>query len=88
MGLGKSLQALALVHTLLKQGPRGGQTIRKAIIVCPASLVDNWAAECHKWLGPARLRPTTLPQGKAAATAAAKEFGACRPQVGGGAPRC
>jgi hypothetical protein len=81
MGLGKSLQALALIHTLLKQGPRGVPLIRKAVIVCPASLVDNWAAECHKWLGPSRLKPTLLPQGKAAATTAAREFAVCRPQV-------
>lgn len=81
MGLGKSLQALALIHTLLKQGPRGVPLIRKAVIVCPASLVDNWAAECHRWLGPARLKPTLLPQGKAAAATAAREFSACRPQV-------
>ena len=56
MGLGKSLQALALVHTLLRGGPRGAPFTRKAAIVCPASLVGNWKNEVTKWLGSTKLR--------------------------------
>ncbi|AOW01360.1 YALI0B07513p [Yarrowia lipolytica CLIB122] len=51
MGLGKTLQCIALLWTLLKQSPQGKGTISKAIVVCPSSLVRNWAAEFVKWLG-------------------------------------
>ena len=58
MGLGKTLQCITLLWTLLKQSPIPGKpTIEKAIIVCPSSLVKNWAAELKKWLGPDRIRP-------------------------------
>jgi len=51
MGLGKTLQSVAVVWTLLKQGGPGGQpACRKALVVCPASLVKNWANEFDKWL--------------------------------------
>ncbi|KAK0521742.1 DNA-dependent ATPase protein rad54 [Tilletia horrida] len=59
MGLGKTLQCIALMFTLLKQSPIAGKsTIEKCIIVCPSSLVRNWANELVKWLGPAA--PGTL----------------------------
>ncbi|KAH8833687.1 DNA repair protein, SNF2 family [Flagelloscypha sp. PMI_526] len=52
MGLGKTLQCIALLWTLLRQSPRSGKgTIDKAIVVCPSSLVRNWANELVKWLG-------------------------------------
>ncbi|KAI0685161.1 DNA repair protein SNF2 family [Cytidiella melzeri] len=52
MGLGKTLQCIALLWTLLKQSPRAGKpTIEKCIIACPSSLVQNWANELVKWLG-------------------------------------
>lgn len=56
MGLGKTLQCLTLMWTLLRQGPRGKRTIDKAIIVCPSSLVRNWANEIDKWLGKGALK--------------------------------
>ena len=71
-GLGKTLTSLALVHTLLRQSPRGfsggggnggGSSrglIRRAVVACPASLTDNWAAEVHLWLGSERLRCMVL----------------------------
>ncbi|YCM45161.1 DEAD/DEAH box helicase [Verrucomicrobiaceae bacterium 227] len=40
MGLGKTLQTLTLIKL------RGGQ----ALVVCPSSLVSNWAAEAQKWV--------------------------------------
>ncbi|KDQ57711.1 hypothetical protein JAAARDRAFT_156637 [Jaapia argillacea MUCL 33604] len=57
MGLGKTLQTIALVWTLLKQNPYSGAgpIIGKALIVCPVSLVHNWKAEFHKWLGKDRV---------------------------------
>ncbi|CAI7739319.1 unnamed protein product [Closterium sp. NIES-54] len=56
MGLGKTLQVIALMWTLLKQGPQGRPFLRKAVVVCPSSLVDNWGAEFRKWLGTERLK--------------------------------
>lgn len=40
MGLGKTLQTLTLIQK------RGGH----ALVVCPSSLVSNWAAEARKWV--------------------------------------
>lgn len=60
MGLGKTLQCLALMWTLLRQGPRGKKTIEKCIIVCPSSLVRNWANEIIKWLGEGVLTPLAV----------------------------
>ncbi|XP_063900227.1 DNA repair and recombination protein RAD54-like isoform X2 [Zophobas morio] len=50
-GLGKTLQCVSLVYTLLKQGPEGKPTIESCVIASPASLVKNWANEFQKWLG-------------------------------------
>lgn len=63
MGLGKSLQAIALIWTVLKQSPRGTPSVRKAVIVCPASLVQNWVNEVKKWLGDDRLKPVQVVSG-------------------------
>ncbi|EMG46127.1 RAD54 DNA repair and recombination protein RAD54 [Candida maltosa Xu316] len=60
MGLGKTLQCLALMWTLLRQSPRGKRTIEKCIIVCPSSLVRNWANEIVKWLGEGALTPLAV----------------------------
>jgi SNF2 family DNA or RNA helicase len=64
MGLGKTLQTITLVWTLLKQSLKSAfqPTIRKALIVCPSSLVFNWAAEFKKWLGDQRLPVQTVTQ--------------------------
>ncbi|OXT11560.1 hypothetical protein B9K06_26290, partial [Bacillus sp. OG2] len=60
MGLGKTLQCLTLMWTLLKQGPRGKKTIEKCIVVCPSSLVRNWANEIDKWLGKGALNSLAI----------------------------
>lgn len=62
MGLGKTLQCIALLWTLLKQSPQGSAkgTIQKAVIVCPSSLVRNWANEFDKWLGKGTLTPLAV----------------------------
>jgi DNA repair and recombination protein RAD54B len=63
MGLGKTLQTIALLWTLLKQnpyhvhgsnGPANG-IIKKALIVCPVTLIVNWKKEFNKWLGNERI---------------------------------
>lgn len=57
MGLGKTLQTIALLWTLLKQNPIYGDQplIKKALIVCPVTLIDNWRKEFRKWLGAERI---------------------------------
>ena len=57
MGLGKTLQTIALLWTLLKQNPvyEGSPPVKKALIVCPVTLIDNWRKEFRKWLGPDRI---------------------------------
>lgn len=57
MGLGKTLQTITLLWTLLKQNPIHGNlpVIRKVLIVCPVTLINNWRKEFRKWLGPERL---------------------------------
>lgn len=57
MGLGKTLQTITLIWTLLKQNYAAGRgpLIKKALIVCPVTLVDNWRKEFHKWLGTDRI---------------------------------
>jgi DNA repair and recombination protein RAD54B len=57
MGLGKTLQTIALLWTLMKQNPiyESQPVITKALIVCPAGLVDNWRREFRKWLGNERI---------------------------------
>jgi DNA repair and recombination protein RAD54B len=63
MGMGKTLQVIALLWTLLKRGPSGSPFARKAVVVCPASLVRNWGAEFRKWLGSTRLEPLLVESG-------------------------
>lgn len=46
MGLGKSLQVIALVHTLLTYETG----IKTVMIVCPLSTVLNWVNEFATWL--------------------------------------
>ncbi|EME85402.1 uncharacterized protein MYCFIDRAFT_213848 [Pseudocercospora fijiensis CIRAD86] len=57
MGLGKTLQTIALLWTLLKQNPvfEDAPVIKKALIVCPVSLIKNWRNEFRKWLGSERI---------------------------------
>jgi DNA repair and recombination protein RAD54B len=57
MGLGKTLQTIALLWTLLKQNPihNGEPVVKKALIVCPVTLINNWQKEFRKWLGNERI---------------------------------
>ncbi|BGP16166.1 hypothetical protein JCM10213_006101 [Rhodosporidiobolus nylandii] len=61
MGLGKTLQCITLMWTLLRQSPLPGKhAIDKAIVVCPSSLVKNWANELVKWLGEGAVSPMAV----------------------------
>ncbi|KAL3471451.1 SNF2 family N-terminal domain-containing protein [Aspergillus californicus] len=57
MGLGKTLQTITLLWTLLRQNPiyESGPVIKKALIVCPVTLINNWRREFRKWLGNERI---------------------------------
>lgn len=57
MGLGKTLMTITLIWTLLKQTPIMGDhpTIKRALIVCPVTLIANWKKEFKKWLGSQRV---------------------------------
>ena len=57
MGLGKTLQVIALLWTLLKQNPfyEDPPVVKKALIVCPVTLIKNWRKEFRKWLGTERV---------------------------------
>ena len=44
MGLGKTLQTLVFIQKRLAERPG------RALVVCPSSLVSNWAAEAKKWV--------------------------------------
>jgi hypothetical protein len=60
-------QVLALMWTLLRQGPTGRPVARKVAVVAPVTLVNNWAKEVKKWLGSERLQCCLLTQGPDAA---------------------
>lgn len=49
MGLGKTLTTLALISALTRQGSDTQSTFRKCVVICPATLVDNWELEVRKW---------------------------------------
>lgn len=57
MGLGKTLQTIALIWTLTKQNPvyKEAPVVKKVLIVCPVTLVQNWIREFRKWLGHDRI---------------------------------
>ncbi|KAH7821518.1 DNA repair and recombination protein RAD54-like [Monocercomonoides exilis] len=56
MGLGKTMQAISLIWTALKQSALGGPLVRKAVVVCPLSLISTWKNEFKQWLGSNRIR--------------------------------
>ena len=45
MGLGKTIQALALILSRKMLG----QSVRPSLVVCPTSLLDNWAIEAKRF---------------------------------------
>lgn len=55
-GLGKTLQTISFLYTVLKQGPRNHPLVKKALVVAPSSLTENWKREIKKWLGDEKLR--------------------------------
>lgn len=56
MGLGKTVQAIAAAHLYRDEWP--------LLIMCPVSLMENWAREVMHWLGIARSRMVCLNSAK------------------------
>lgn len=48
MGLGKTLQLIALLHTVINYPEFKTNRI---LILCPKSTISNWEAEINKWIG-------------------------------------
>lgn len=75
--LGKTLQSIALLWTLLRQGFSGASgppLVQRALIVTPTSLVSNWNNELNKWLA-GRVKAAALCEAsRAEALAAIKQF--------------
>jgi superfamily II DNA or RNA helicase len=49
MGLGKTLQALALLSALRVAAPAPARQSRTSLVVCPASLLENWRREAARF---------------------------------------
>ena len=51
MGLGKTLQSITILWTLMTQGFDGKPAVTHTIVACPVSLVTNWESELNKkWI--------------------------------------
>lgn len=51
MGLGKTLQLIALLHTVINYPELATNRI---LILCPKSTLSNWKNEINKWIGSLR----------------------------------
>jgi non-specific serine/threonine protein kinase len=49
MGLGKTIQVLALLLVLKREGEKGRLERKPSVLVAPASLLANWAAEVERF---------------------------------------
>ncbi|CAD5206323.1 unnamed protein product [Bursaphelenchus okinawaensis] len=49
MGLGKTLQVIAFLYTILSH-PKINKVVRKAMVVVPKNVVINWQQEFEKWV--------------------------------------
>ncbi|KAJ2521282.1 hypothetical protein H4217_001493 [Coemansia sp. RSA 1939] len=89
MGLGKTLQAVALIYTLLSEVSAGAPGLarfasRRVLVLCPPTVQDNWVAEFARWTGVADTLaetpapPPELPPPSSAAAARAVQLRARR----------
>ncbi|XP_055917591.1 transcriptional regulator ATRX homolog [Eupeodes corollae] len=53
MGLGKTLQVIALLHTVTSYKEL---KTSKILVLCPKSTIMNWADEIKRWLGPLEVK--------------------------------
>lgn len=82
--IGKTLQVVTLVWTLLKQSPNGSPAVLNAAIVTPSSLVKNWANEFVKWLGPTRVPTLSIEGGSKDEIDRKLDAFVMAPKIGGG----
>lgn len=61
MGLGKTLQTLAVARLLQARAPRHSKT-SPILVVCPTSLIDNWAEEARKFVPQYKVLPMRGPK--------------------------
>ncbi len=64
MGLGKTIQVLALLLVLNKEDRKAKRAVRPSLLVAPASLLANWAAEIERFapgLNVLVAHPSALP---------------------------
>lgn len=47
MGLGKTLQTIGLIHTVMTSCP---DEIPRTLVLCPVNTIKNWEDEFNKWL--------------------------------------
>ncbi|MFM8358557.1 MAG: DEAD/DEAH box helicase, partial [Verrucomicrobiota bacterium] len=62
MGLGKTLQVLAHLAAARRAPPPGAPPPAPSLVVCPSSLVFNWAAEAARWTPGLRVLALDGPQ--------------------------
>ena len=74
MGLGKTLMTIATICALHKQNRDS-----RFVVVCPSSLVKNWASEFDKWIGIAGQPKRIVMNGGAAGVAQMKAFNVLKP---------
>ncbi|EED89286.1 hypothetical protein THAPSDRAFT_263996, partial [Thalassiosira pseudonana CCMP1335] len=57
MGVGKSIQTVCLLHTLLTHPAlSSNHIVQRALLVAPVNTLANWVAEWNKWIGVASGR--------------------------------
>ena len=64
MGLGKTIQVLALLLVLKREGQGGLTASRPSLLIAPASLLANWAAEAERFAPGLRIliaHPSAMP---------------------------
>lgn len=49
MGLGKTLQVISFLLSEAQERKEQGETIGRSLVICPSSLVYNWAKECERF---------------------------------------
>ncbi|KAL3908006.1 MAG: hypothetical protein SGILL_008647, partial [Bacillariaceae sp.] len=74
MGLGKSLMTIATICALNK-----AKRDSRFVVVCPSSLVKNWASEFDKWIGIAGQPKRVIMRGGAEGVSQMKAFNVVKP---------